>query len=765
MEVHLDELLQKIGIPFDKIKGSTKRADVLESLAKRAGIEADVIQVAVWETEWDERMAAAAQPPPAAAPPQPPPAPKQQPPAPINHPAPVSSSEGPAGPQPLPGGSSPGPVGAPPKHSPHTPSSGGYCGSMGSIPPLHSPASSPCGPAQASSARQLSVEFVDPVKHNTIAFYPASGGEGIYYTVNRAPRQPFRSMVLSVHSRGPRLDFPSLKTAVTLPWPQHQQLLITLRAMAESSGVDHNIPPSGQVRRSVDGQRRGHHADLAPPSVPAGARIVPVAPPQQAAATLPSPHSPQPQLPSSQSSSRRGSMSLAPPPTATPHPQHGGGGGEPAPHVDDDETENTTSASTSWRHDPYCDSASGTDDSACHGAADGDGQAARRLGQVGTGGTLDQFGNMPVLPPVRPDRARVIVPEGGVLQLPPGTVERIVNAKYGEGDRWLSATRAVKQVTHDGGVGPLFVGTASIGLADPSPGVPKMLIVIYKPQPSAPPAEEAPQQPVPPQQQAGPQWPVVQPTQPVGPTPEASPSPQHHQGHPWASSAGQNLGVRQCPGQPHAPPGDRGLGCRPWQEHGDVISCTSSVDGPPTLDESLDTGTGHDAHCHSSGPIPRMEHLPPFVVLVSFKYGRTGEFAYDSAPAHGVHVIVEGDRGQDLGMVADSRPAGPADAARAEPRPHVLRLATRQEADFWSTGLAEQERSAKLKCQEVLEKHGAKNMRILHAEFQFDMKKLTFHYTCPEERPNFRGALNECYVAWKCRIWFQRHSRGRGDTR
>jgi len=53
MVLSLDELLEKGGVLLAQLRASTlKRADILSALAKRAGVDADAVAIAVWETEW-----------------------------------------------------------------------------------------------------------------------------------------------------------------------------------------------------------------------------------------------------------------------------------------------------------------------------------------------------------------------------------------------------------------------------------------------------------------------------------------------------------------------------------------------------------------------------------------------------------------------------------------------------------------------------------------------------------------------------------------
>eukprot|EP01062_Namystynia_karyoxenos_P034027 TRINITY_DN24964_c0_g1_i1.p1 TRINITY_DN24964_c0_g1~~TRINITY_DN24964_c0_g1_i1.p1 ORF type:complete len:506 (+),score=136.92 TRINITY_DN24964_c0_g1_i1:125-1642(+) len=150
---------------------------------------------------------------------------------------------------------------------------------------------------------------------------------------------------------------------------------------------------------------------------------------------------------------------------------------------------------------------------------------------------------------------------------------------------------------------------------------------------------------------------------------------------------------------------------------------------------------------------------PPagWVLTVQFKFGRQGEFASEASVPSGTHLVVQADRGEDLGMVVESRPATPADLRGGRVQ-RVLRQASDSEAAYWRGALAQQELAAREQAQDIIERHGVP-MTIVHAEFQFDGRKLTLHFTSRESHPDFREALCECYATWQCRIWFARYSR------
>ena len=150
-------------------------------------------------------------------------------------------------------------------------------------------------------------------------------------------------------------------------------------------------------------------------------------------------------------------------------------------------------------------------------------------------------------------------------------------------------------------------------------------------------------------------------------------------------------------------------------------------------------------------PKPKEGKKAVSAMLVKFKHGREGEYYSDTPRVPGTHVVIEGQRGQDLGIVAgchtvDNKP-------RAERRRRrVRRDASDEEIHAWGTTLlAEEEAALSLMKQQAI-KH--KIPIVVHrAEFQFDRKKLTFHYTTKIAKPDFRSILHDGFRQFKCRIW------------
>ncbi|MDQ3996558.1 MAG: PSP1 domain-containing protein, partial [Gemmatimonadota bacterium] len=132
------------------------------------------------------------------------------------------------------------------------------------------------------------------------------------------------------------------------------------------------------------------------------------------------------------------------------------------------------------------------------------------------------------------------------------------------------------------------------------------------------------------------------------------------------------------------------------------------------------------------------------LIEVAFKGNRKEFFAWDGAepPAVRAPVIVEADRGEDLGRVhatgelAAKRCRGtPHGLGEGAPGKHARRLATaddvRREAE-----LREQDEDARRRAAERVRANGLA-MKLTDAEWQWDRKKLTFYFTA-DKRVDFR---------------------------
>ncbi|HKG93203.1 MAG TPA: regulatory iron-sulfur-containing complex subunit RicT [Gemmatimonadaceae bacterium] len=145
------------------------------------------------------------------------------------------------------------------------------------------------------------------------------------------------------------------------------------------------------------------------------------------------------------------------------------------------------------------------------------------------------------------------------------------------------------------------------------------------------------------------------------------------------------------------------------------------------------------------------------VIEVAFKGNRKDFYLWESeeAPAVRATIIVDADRGEDLGRVhatgdfALKRLAGTAHGAGVQPSKRALRLATRED-ERRAAELGEQNEQARRKAMERVKANGLV-MKLSDAEWQWDRKKLTFYFTA-EKRVDFRNLVRELAAMFRTRI-------------
>jgi len=141
---------------------------------------------------------------------------------------------------------------------------------------------------------------------------------------------------------------------------------------------------------------------------------------------------------------------------------------------------------------------------------------------------------------------------------------------------------------------------------------------------------------------------------------------------------------------------------------------------------------------------------------VRFKGGRKDYFtaeALDVRPGH--RVIVEADRGEDLGEVtavgaiAERKCTSSGGCSTPTPERRVLRLARNDEVDRAST-LRDDEGRVRTEARKLVDKHGLK-MKVTEAEWQFDRNKLIIYFTA-ERRVDFRELVRDLARTFRTRI-------------
>ena len=145
------------------------------------------------------------------------------------------------------------------------------------------------------------------------------------------------------------------------------------------------------------------------------------------------------------------------------------------------------------------------------------------------------------------------------------------------------------------------------------------------------------------------------------------------------------------------------------------------------------------------------------IVEVSFKGNRRDYFAAEgeTAPVD-THVIVEADRGEDLGRVtaagaiAERKCTGCSTGCAAPtPSRRVLRPA-RDEEVHRAVALRADESRVRRMTREKVQRHQLK-MKVSEAEWQFDRNKLTIYFTA-DRRVDFRELVKDLARTFRTRI-------------
>ena len=146
----------------------------------------------------------------------------------------------------------------------------------------------------------------------------------------------------------------------------------------------------------------------------------------------------------------------------------------------------------------------------------------------------------------------------------------------------------------------------------------------------------------------------------------------------------------------------------------------------------------------------------PGFAEVRFKGSRKDYFAVHGLTlAPGTHVIVEADRGEDLGEVsavgsiAERKCSGSGGCSTPTPERRVVRLAGDAEVSRVATARRDEER-VRAKTRELVRTHGLK-MKVTEAEWQFDRNKLIIYFTS-EGRVDFRELVRDLARTFRTRI-------------
>ena len=141
---------------------------------------------------------------------------------------------------------------------------------------------------------------------------------------------------------------------------------------------------------------------------------------------------------------------------------------------------------------------------------------------------------------------------------------------------------------------------------------------------------------------------------------------------------------------------------------------------------------------------------------VRFKGTRKAYYSYSGLDLRaGAHVVVEADRGEDLGqvsaigIVAERKCSSSGGCSTPTPENRILRLATPEEVDRLGP-LREDEQRVRVETRTLVGQHDLR-MKVSEAEWQFDRNKLIIYFTA-EKRVDFRQLVRDLARTFRTRI-------------
>jgi len=140
----------------------------------------------------------------------------------------------------------------------------------------------------------------------------------------------------------------------------------------------------------------------------------------------------------------------------------------------------------------------------------------------------------------------------------------------------------------------------------------------------------------------------------------------------------------------------------------------------------------------------------PELYIIEFT-GNRREYFYNSyyhALEAGDKVIVEAERGEDMGTVSKQVPEHCRVETDGKP-PSILRPVTSEDIENQKKNI-EDAKAALERCAQLVKKHGLP-MRLIGSEYQHDRNKLTFYFTA-DHRVDFRALVRDLAAIYKTRI-------------
>lgn len=141
---------------------------------------------------------------------------------------------------------------------------------------------------------------------------------------------------------------------------------------------------------------------------------------------------------------------------------------------------------------------------------------------------------------------------------------------------------------------------------------------------------------------------------------------------------------------------------------------------------------------------------------VRFKGTRKEYYSYSGLDVRtGQHVIVEADRGQDLGLVsaigvvAERKCSSSGGCSTPTPENRIVRAAETTEVERIDSLRSDEDR-VRAETKKLVAKHGLR-MKVTEAEWQFDRNKLIIYFTA-DKRVDFRELVRDLARTFRTRI-------------
>ena len=142
--------------------------------------------------------------------------------------------------------------------------------------------------------------------------------------------------------------------------------------------------------------------------------------------------------------------------------------------------------------------------------------------------------------------------------------------------------------------------------------------------------------------------------------------------------------------------------------------------------------------------------MTPEIVEISFKGNKRIHYfnPKDIRIKLGDYVIVEADKGVDLGLVSKIGRLVTLSEIKGEPK-NLIRLAQDEDLEKLKENRLK-EAQAFMVCREKIVKHNL-NMKLVDVEYQYDQNKLTFYFTS-DKRVDFRELVKDLAAKYRTRI-------------